>query len=109
MLHVMPIVPLFLAGAIGVTWVAYNFPPTTITLTILLGQVAQHELAPLIGLTSESLSLGFAQLRLSDPFLLGIVVTLLIRLLGADRSLIRLSTKDGLFLSFLLVYLFFQM
>lgn len=100
--------PLVLIAGAYITWIAYYYPATTIALVILLGQVMQFELPQLIGLPGEGLSLGFMNLRLSDPLLFGIIAALILRLLADDRSLKRFITKKGIFLSFFLVFLFFQ-
>ncbi len=105
LLHVVPtfsigIVVLFLA-----VYLAYHSPRITIAAIILLGQVLQFEIAPLFGISPEGLDLGAAKVRLSDPLILGVAVTVGIRLLARDLSLMRLMRREGALLFSFLLYL----
>ncbi len=108
LLHVAPALPLGLAAAFASLLLAYNFPQTTIVLTVLLGQVAQFELAPLLGLSPEGVALGPVNIRLSDLFVFGMTSSVVIRLAARDSSLVHFIRGEGAFLFLFILYLLFH-
>ena len=67
-------------------WLAYFYPVITIILLIIFGQVIQFELAKVIQ-SFSGLPVGDFNLRFSDPIILGIIVTLFIKLIIAIASI----------------------
>lgn len=105
LVHLIPAVPIGIVAFVLATYLAYHSPRVTIAATILLGQVIQFEIAPLLGIAPEGLDVVAAKIRLSDPLILGIAVTVVIRLFARDLSLRRLMRREGALLFSFLLYL----
>jgi O-antigen ligase len=96
---------LLIISLIFSTILAYKYPKITIALTIIFGQIIQYELAPLLGIHDGTLSTEYFNLRLSDPLLFGIIVTITVKLCLGHKLLIRFLITDGLWLSIFILNL----
>ena len=90
---------LFIVGITLSSTIAYKFPKTAIVLNILLGQVIQFELEEVFSISSKILSFGYFTIRLSDPLIFGIIITMLLKIFTHKKSIIRFIKSDGLFFS----------
>jgi O-antigen ligase len=99
---------LFIFGITTSATIAYKYPKTTIVLTILLGQVIQFELEEVFGISSEVLYFKYFTIRLSDPLIFGIIITIFIKFFTHNKSIIKFIKNDGLFFSLFLITLILQ-
>lgn len=91
-----------------VIFLAYNHPVLTISLTIMLGQIVQYELAPFLPPSISNLEVLGIGLRLADPLMFGIVLATFFRFIIGDRALKRLLFKDNIFFGPFFAFLFFE-
>ena len=101
-------IALFIVGITLSSIIAYKFPKTAIVLTILLGQVIQFELEEVLGISSEILSFSYFKIRLSDPLIFGIIITILLKFFTHNKSIIKFIKNDGLFFSLYFFILILQ-
>ena len=99
---------LFIVGITLSSIIAYKFPKTAIVFTILLGQVIQYELEEVLGISSEILSFSYFTIRLSDPLIFGIIITILLKFFTHHKSIIKFIKNDGLFFSLFFFILILQ-
>ncbi len=103
--------PMLGFGLVGIavfSLVTYYYPITTLCLIVLLGQIIELELAPLLGMSTRGFQFGSQWVRLTDPFLAGMLITMAIRLFKEDGLASRFMKGHGTFLILFLVYLFLE-
>src|SRR5690554_2832205 len=93
-----PIVLLIITGTLFSAWLAYFYPAATLIVLVAFGQIIQFELSSVIQ-SFSGLVLGDLNLRFSDPILLGIIITLLIKGLKGDTAVKKIIAGKGKFLT----------
>lgn len=103
-----PSVLFIFVGALLSVWLAYFYPSATLVLLITFGQIIQFELASIIQ-DYNSFAISVLNLRYSDPIILGIIITLLIKSLNRDIAVKKIIAGKGKFLTLFLMYVFIEM
>jgi O-antigen ligase len=102
------ILTLLIFGITLSTIIAFKFPKTFIVLTILLGQIIQFELNEVFSINAEKLSFSNVMIRLSDPLIFGMAITIFLKFFSHNKLLIKFIKNDGLYFSLFLFYLILQ-
>ncbi|MDH4069840.1 MAG: O-antigen ligase family protein [Ignavibacteria bacterium] len=104
-IHLNPLIGSGMLALLLISWTAWYFPIFTLVLTVVLGQIVQHEIAPVLGLPTEGLGMGGVNIRLSDLPLAGIAGVTLLRFLKGEHQTRALMSGASVLL---LAYFAFQ-
>jgi len=107
-ISIQPLLGIALVGIVLSAILAHFFPVTTLTLAILLGQVAETELSKVLGIDSKGFHFGSAWVRLTDPLVAGMVISMAIRLFNEAGLLSKFLRGPALLFTFFLAFLFLQ-
>jgi len=99
------ILALLILGITLSTIIAYKYPKTFIVLTILLGQIIQYELNEVLSINAEKLSFNNITIRLSDPLIFGMAITIFLKFFTHNKLLIKFIKNDGFSFSLFLFFL----